>query len=114
MNDNYDLKLGDELRSLTVETYLIQNIEGGQKIELHCSGGDSINFIIDSAVFSSDREHSKGIYISIDETGNVKTTSTLGKAMKYYEVKSLSEFVGTTICAIPKHGKSYLALYIKD
>tara|TARA_Y100000593_G_C4229262_1_gene296108 strand:- start:520 stop:948 length:429 start_codon:yes stop_codon:yes gene_type:complete len=108
-NDLLNIGIGSLDRSVTVDS--VEEIEvpvngkQSKKVLFKVSQKDGKTFNISDAWVNDSKGMKKiqGLWLSLDETGNIAASSALAKFLKHHNFASLGEAVGKEVKTFPDH-----------
>ena len=118
MNDILNLNLGrmkgQKLKVTGIKTDTITSPRDGsdlEKVILVCETKQGQARNVDEGWVRDHKKslNSQGLWITLDDDGQISAACTLGKLLKYLNVSSLKEVIGMEIKAYPKQN-SFLAV----
>lgn len=108
-NDLLNLGIGSLDRTVTIDS--VEEIEvpvngkQSKKVLFKVSQQDGKTFNISDTWVTDSKGATKiqGLWLSLDETGNISASSALAKLLKFYSFDSLGAAVGKQITTFPDH-----------
>lgn len=111
-----DLKLGEskvtvKITDLQQKQVMLEGKEPSSKLVLvtETSGGRIYN-IDEVWIKGKELQSPKGLWITLDNTGNINASSTLGRFLKHMQVDSLKDLIGRCITLAPKENNFMAAI----